>query len=122
MAAASDSGIATSTAATPVRDASVPIWQTVAVCGRGGVPVFRRGLALLVGATLVVSVAAVGVHSARAQQPATAPRPAAPYDSILTTSIRDIQDFWSEQMPAVYGVRYQALPKSHINAYTSKTD
>jgi len=79
-------------------------------------------LVLLVGAALVVPVAAIGVRSARAQQPATAPRPAAPYDSILTTSIRDIQDFWSEQMPAVYGVRYQALPKSHINAYTSKTD
>ena len=82
----------------------------------------RRGLALVVGAALVVAVAAVGVDSARAQQPATAPRPVAPYDSILKTSIRDIQDFWSEQMPAVYGVRYQRLPQSHIHAYTSKTD
>jgi predicted metalloprotease len=71
---------------------------------------------------LVAAVGTVGVGSARAQQPAAAPRPAAPYDSILRTSIRDIQDFWSEQLPAVYGVRYQALPQSHIHAYTSRTD
>jgi predicted metalloprotease len=69
-----------------------------------------------------VAVGAVGVDSARAQRPGTTPRPAAPYDSILKTSIRDIQDFWSEQLPAVYGVRYQTLPQGHIHAYTSKTD
>ncbi len=80
---------------------------------------FKRSLALLVTAVLV---GVVGVSSAGAQQQARAQRPAAPYDSILKTSIRDIQDFWTEQMPAVYGVRYQVLPQSHIHAYTAKTD
>jgi predicted metalloprotease len=84
--------------------------------------VFRKGWALLVRVALVVAVGAVGVDSARGKRPATTPLPAAPYDSILKTSIRDIQDFWSQQLPAVYGVRYQTLPQSHIHAYTSKTD
>jgi predicted metalloprotease len=81
--------------------------------------VFRRWVALLVSAVLVGAIGAVGVGAAGANEQ----RPAAqPYDKILKTSIQDIQDFWSEQMPAVYGVRYQVLPPSHVHAYTSKTD
>ena len=77
----------------------------------------RRWLALLVGAVLVVTTSAVGVGTAAASRPA-----AQPYDKILKTSIQDIQDFWTEQMPAVYGARYAVLPSSHIHAYTAKTD
>ncbi len=79
---------------------------------------FRKWLALLVSAVVVTAVGAVAAGPAGA----TAQRPAAPYDSILKTSIRDIQDFWSEQLPAVYGARYETLPQSHIHAYTSRTD
>jgi predicted metalloprotease len=79
---------------------------------------FRKWLALLVSAALVAAVGAVAAGPAGA----TAQRPAAPYDRILKTSIRDIQDFWSEQLPAVYGVRYETLPQSHIHAYTSRTE
>lgn len=77
----------------------------------------RRWLALLAGAALAVTASAVGVGTAAASRPA-----AQSYDKILKTSIRDIQDFWSQQMPAVYGVRYAVLPASHIHAYTAKTD
>ncbi len=77
----------------------------------------RRWVALLAGAAVVVAASAVGIGTAEASRPATQP-----YDKILKTSIRDIQDFWSEQMPAVYGVRYAVLPSSHIHAYTAKTD
>jgi predicted metalloprotease len=80
-------------------------------------------LTLFVSAAVVVGVAGAGIGSAGAQ-PAAAPQRAVaqPYDNILQTSIRDIQDFWSEQMPAVYGTPYQVLPKSHIHAYASRTD
>ena len=76
----------------------------------------RRWVALLAGAAVVVAASAVGIGTAEASRPATQP-----YDKILKTSIRDIQDFWSEQMPAVYGARYAVLPSSHIHAYTAKT-
>lgn len=77
----------------------------------------RRWVALLAGAAMVVAASAVGIGTAEASRPATQP-----YDKILKTSIRDIQDFWSKQMPAAYGVRYAVLPPSHIHAYTAKTD
>src|SRR5262249_45557190 len=77
-------------------------------------------LSLFVVATMAVATTAVGTGSAGA---AGASRPTGqPYDPVLRTSIRDIQDFWSDQMPAVYGIAYAALPQSHIHAYTSKTD
>ena len=78
---------------------------------------FRRWLALFVGAAVVVTASAVGVGTAATNRPA-----AQPYDKILKTSIEDIQAFWTAQMPAVYGVRYQVLPQSRIHAYTAKTD
>ena len=78
----------------------------------------RRWVALLAGAAVVVGASAVGIGgTAEPSRPATQP-----YDKILKTSIRDIQDFWSQQMPAAYGVRYAVLPSSHIHAYTAKTD
>jgi predicted metalloprotease len=79
--------------------------------------VFRRWLALFVGAAVVVTASAVGVGTAATNRSA-----AQPYDKILKTSIEDIQAFWTAQMPAVYGVRYQVLPQSRIHAYTAKTD
>jgi predicted metalloprotease len=77
----------------------------------------RKVLALFVVAATAVGVTAVGVGAAGASRPS-----AQPYDRILKTSIRDIQDFWSEQMPAVYGVAYVKLPPGDIHAYTSKTN
>ena len=68
----------------------------------------RRWVALLAGAAMVVAASAVGIGTAEASRPATQP-----YDKILKTSIRDIQDFWSEQMPTVYGVRYAVPFESH---------
>lgn len=77
-------------------------------------------LALFVATAMAVATIAVG---AAAAAPAGASRPTAqPYDRILQTSIQDIQAYWSEQMPAVYGIPYQKLPASHIHPYTSKTD
>jgi predicted metalloprotease len=82
--------------------------------------VSRRLLALFVVAAIALGTTAVVAGPAA---PAGASRPAAqPYGRILQTSIQDIQDFWSEQMPAVYGIPYVKLPASHIHAYTSKTD
>ena len=77
----------------------------------------RRCLALFVATALIAAVSAVGVSTAVAQ------RPAAPqYQKILDAAIEDIQDFWSEQLPAVYGVRYERLSDDQIHPYTSKTD
>ena len=77
----------------------------------------RRCLALFVATGLIAAVSAVGVSTAVAQ------RPAAPqYQKILDAAIEDIQDFWSEQLPAVYGVRYERLSDDQIHSYTSKTD
>jgi predicted metalloprotease len=79
--------------------------------------VLRRCLALFVAAGVVAAVGAVGAGRAVAQRPA-----APPYQRILDAAIEDIQDFWSEQLPAVYGVPYEPLSDDQINSYTSKTD
>jgi predicted metalloprotease len=80
-------------------------------------------LVLFAVAAMAVATTSIGAGAAGASVAPKASRPAAaPYDRILKTSIQDIQDFWSEQMPAVYGIAYEELPSSHIHAYTSKTD
>ena len=77
----------------------------------------RRLLTLFAVAAMTVATTSVGVGLAGASRPT-----AQPYDRILKASIQDIQDFWSEQMPAVYGIPYDELPPSHIHPYTAKTD
>jgi predicted metalloprotease len=80
--------------------------------------VFKRRLALLVIAVLIAAAGGVGIGPALADRPTKAQ----PYDETLKTAIDDIQDFWSQTMPAVYGVPYQRLPDSKIHPYTSSTD
>jgi predicted metalloprotease len=79
--------------------------------------VFKRSVALLASATVAVAVSIAGVGPAAAQRPA-----AQPYDKTLKTAIADIQDFWQQQMPAVYGIPYERVPNSKIHAYTAKTN
>lgn len=78
---------------------------------------FNRCVALLVSATVAAAVSVAGIH------PAAAQRPAAPeYDKTLKIAIGDIQDFWQQALPAVYGVPYERVPNSKIHAYTAKTN
>jgi predicted metalloprotease len=77
----------------------------------------KKLVALLVSAFMIAAVSLVGVGTAVAQRPT-----AQPYDKLLKTAIADIQDFWEEQLPAVYGITYERLPNSDIHAYTARTD
>lgn len=45
---------------------------------------------------------------------------AKPYTETLKLSLDDIQDYWSEQMPEIYGQEYEPIPDSKIYAATSK--
>jgi predicted metalloprotease len=76
----------------------------------------KKWLALLVSAALIGAISAAGVSTAVAQRPA-----GQPYDKALNATIADIQDFWGSQMPAVYGIPYEEIPKSNIHAFTSRT-
>lgn len=77
----------------------------------------KRCVALLVIVAVVAAVSVVGAGPAVAQRPA-----AQPYDRELRAAIQDIQDFWEQEMPAAYGVPYERLPNSKVNAYTARTD
>jgi predicted metalloprotease len=79
--------------------------------------VVRRLVALFVSAIVIATATLVGAGAAIAQRP-----PAQPYDKLLKTAIADIQEFWEEQLPAVYGTPYQRVPSSDIHAYTARTD
>jgi len=72
---------------------------------------------LFVTAAVVMSVGVARIGPAHAQRSG-----AQPYEKLLNTAIEDIQDFWAQEMPAVYGTQYERVPKSKIHPYTAKTD
>ncbi len=66
-------------------------------------------------AIVVVLVIAVGAGGLDLQ-PASA---AAGYDADTQASIADIQSYWSDAMPAVYGRKYAAIPDTRIYPYSA---
>jgi predicted metalloprotease len=71
----------------------------------------------LVGAVLA-TVMAFGVVAGVASTTADAQVSKA-YDASITDTIADIQGFWAEAMPGVYGQRYQAIPADRVFAYSA---
>ena len=78
-----------------------------------------RVVALLVACVTIASglVAASGAVESSAH---AATRPPS-YETTIKLAVDDIQQYWSETMPKVYGITYQPIPDSKVIAYTSKT-
>jgi predicted metalloprotease len=57
-------------------------------------------------------VAGLGSGAASAQV-------SAKYDASIDATLADIQSFWSQAMPAVYGQQYQAIPTDRIYPYSA---
>ncbi|MFN8028609.1 MAG: neutral zinc metallopeptidase [Acidimicrobiia bacterium] len=78
-----------------------------------------RRLPALVAVLVVAVVATATTVATRARVAAAATKPA--YETTLRLAIDDIQQYWSETLPAVYGKRYVPIPNSEVIAYTSRT-
>jgi predicted metalloprotease len=70
----------------------------------------RRGLVVAILAALAIPAAALVPTHARAQ------RAPAAYQRTVAVAIADIQGYWADTFPDVYGGRYQPVPKSRIIA------
>jgi predicted metalloprotease len=70
----------------------------------------RRVLAVAVLAALAVPASALVPTAARAQ------RVPAGYERTIAVAITDIQGYWADTFPDVYGGRYQPVPKNRIFA------
>lgn len=70
----------------------------------------RRALAVAILAALAIPASALVPTTARAQ------RVPAGYERTITVAIADIQGFWADTFPDLYGARYQPVPKSRIIA------
>lgn len=85
----------------------------------------KRWLALVFSAALAIPVVLSSASSAvpDAGRDATTGTPRKqPYDKLLKLAIRDIQDYWADTMPAVFGIEYEPIPSSRIIAYDQSTD
>jgi predicted metalloprotease len=76
----------------------------------------RTGAVAVVVAVVLASLTAVG-GSAGAASSAKAKS----YESTVKLTVTDLQDWWAQTMPTVYGVDYTPIPASKVIAYTSKT-
>ncbi len=65
----------------------------------------------------------LALASAGAAIPTAGPAVAATksYSGTVQRTIADLQEFWSETLPEVYGIKYRPIPASKIIPYTSKT-
>jgi predicted metalloprotease len=62
-------------------------------------------------ALLTPVTAAVAAGTPRAKQPA--------YETTIKLAVDDLQDYWTDELPALYGVRYTRIPAGRIIPYTS---
>jgi predicted metalloprotease len=70
----------------------------------------------LVG-VVMATVMAFGVVAGVASGPAGA-QVSGRYDASIDATIADIQHYWSQAMPAVYGQQYEAIPSDRVFAYS----
>jgi predicted metalloprotease len=75
----------------------------------------RAGAAVLVGVALVVAACTTWAASAGAAVATKAPK----YERTIRLAVADLQDYWAEQLPDLYGVRYQRIADSKIIPHTS---
>jgi predicted metalloprotease len=68
-------------------------------------------LALVTVVAILVTLAGPGSGSAVAES--------GRYSADVDTSIADIQQFWSSELPDTYGVDYESIPSSRLFAYSS---
>jgi len=92
--------------------------------GQEGIPVSERWVGLFIAAAVVTAVSAVGVGTAFAGNALAESNPpkGQSVDKTVKFVTDDIQKFWFEQLPQVYGQQYQRIPDRRIQAYDSKTD
>jgi predicted metalloprotease len=74
----------------------------------------------LVGAAiaLLAVLATAGTTGGVAGAAAPAAKPPA-YEQTVTLTVADLQDYWSDELPQLYGVEYRRIPKTRIIPYTS---
>jgi predicted metalloprotease len=72
-----------------------------------------------VSAAVAVVALVAGARSTPAAHAAVVRKPA--YETTIGLAVDDLQQWWSETMPAVYGIDYTPIPNSKVIAYTSKT-
>ena len=72
----------------------------------------RRALGAVLVAALALPLAVCTAAPARA----TAHHASTSYGRTITVAIADIQDYWADEFPDLYGARYQRVPKQRIIA------
>ncbi|HEY3671829.1 MAG TPA: neutral zinc metallopeptidase [Acidimicrobiia bacterium] len=77
----------------------------------GIVTVVVLGALVAPGAPVGIAAASTGAWVGRAKEPA--------YEETVRLTVDDLQDYWANELPTLYGVRYRKIPASKIIAYTS---
>lgn len=82
----------------------------------------KRVVALVLSALVATSAGVLGAAGAGASggAPAVAGQ-RQPYDKLLKLVIKDIQEYWTEEMPKVFGIEYDRIPNSRIVPYDQNT-
>ena len=70
----------------------------------------------VVGVVLIAALALATVTPAVA---ATSPGAEAAYAATVRLTVADLQDYWGDELPVLYGVAYVNIPASKIIPYTS---
>src|SRR5215510_10284359 len=65
----------------------------------------------------MATVMAFGIVAGVASGPASA-QVSSKYDASIDATIADIQAYWSQVMPDVYGKQYEAIPSDRVYAYS----
>ena len=72
-------------------------------------------------AALVIAASTAAATGASAASAASAARQQPAYETTIKLAVDDIQQYWSDTMPQVYGISYRPIPNSKVISYTSKT-
>jgi predicted metalloprotease len=72
-----------------------------------------------VAVVLAVACAALGGVAAAGRSATPAAAAAIGYHGTIRLTVADLQDYWAQTLPDVYGVRYRRLPANRIIPYTS---
>jgi predicted metalloprotease len=80
----------------------------------------RRSLALLLAVTIVAALVVAATPSFARERVGRPTRK--DVDKLIKESVDNIQAFWTDTMPDVYGKKYKRIPKSRIRPYGKTTD
>jgi predicted metalloprotease len=76
-----------------------------------------RGIRNKLAGVAMATVMAFGVVAGLVSGPASA-QVSSKYDASIDQTLADIQNFWAQTMPSVYGQQYQAIPADRIYPYS----